>query len=88
MHDPAAGDEQQDRFRQRGKVFDLAVAIGMGFIRGAGRDADGEEGDARGYKVKAAVQGFGKDIPDRCTVQRCSRAHRQQTCVAWRFAAH
>ena len=61
MHDPAAGDEQQDRFRQRGKVFDLAVAIGMGFIRGAGRDADGEEGDARGYKVKAAVQGFGKD---------------------------
>ena len=34
---------------------------GMGFVRGAGRDADGKEGDARGYKVKAAVQGLGKD---------------------------
>ena len=33
----------------------------MGFVRGAGRDADGEEGDARGYKVEAAVQGLGKD---------------------------
>ena len=61
MYDPAAGDEQQDRFRQRGKVFDLAVAVGMGFVRGAGCDADGEEGDARGYKVEAAVQGLGKD---------------------------
>ena len=33
----------------------------MGSSAGGRRDADGKEGDARGYKVKAAVQGLGKD---------------------------
>ena len=39
------------------KKFEAAVTEG----NREQRDADGEEGDARGYKVKAAVQGLGKD---------------------------
>ncbi len=67
MDDPAAGDEQEDGFGQRRKVFDLAVAVGMGLVRRPGGHAHGKEGDARRHQIKAAVQGFGEDAEAVCS---------------------
>ena len=52
MDDPAAGDEQENRFCQRGKIFDLAISVGMCLVGGTGRHTYGKAGDARGDEIK------------------------------------
>ncbi len=61
IDDPGTGAEQEERLEKRGEVFDLAVAVGVLFIRGAAREADRHQGDERGNEVKAAVRHLRED---------------------------
>ena len=58
---PEAGQEQQHGFRQGGKIFNLAVSVGMPTVGRAGRDAHRRQGHGRRQQIEAAVQRFGKN---------------------------
>ena len=61
IDDPAAGDEKEDGLDEGGEILDLAVAVRMGFVGRAVRDADGDEGDERGDEVEPRMGGLGQD---------------------------
>src|SRR6516164_8535048 len=60
------GEDEKTGFDKGGKVFELAVAVGMALVGGPVRDAHREKGDDCRDKVEAGVQGFGEDAEAVC----------------------
>ena len=58
--DPHHGKQHQQRFGERGKVFHLAVAVGVGFVGWPVRDRDGDQNEQGGQQIEAGVRSLGQ----------------------------
>src|SRR5689334_12359429 len=61
INDVQGSDEKQAGFDKRGKVLELAVAVGVALVRGEIRNAQGKKSDDGGHKVEPGMQGFAED---------------------------
>jgi len=61
VDDPGAGEEEQQGLDEGRDVLDLAVSVGVRFVRRPVRDTDGDEGDQRGDEVESRMGGLGQD---------------------------
>src|SRR5580704_5312318 len=61
VNDVERGEEQERGLNECGKIFELAVAVGMPLVGWLIRDAHGEESDDGGEQVQAGVQSFGEN---------------------------
>jgi len=61
VDDVDGGENEQAGFDEGGEIFELAVAVGMAFVRGLVGDADGKKRDDGSDKVEAGMERFGED---------------------------
>ena len=63
---PCAGDDQEERFPERGEILDLAVSVGVIAVRGFFGDAHCEVGHQRRKKVQTGVRRFRQEAQAVC----------------------
>src|ERR1035438_6627575 len=61
LDNPAAGDEEQQGFEQRGEVFHLAVPVEMRAVGRLAGDSHGNVRHQRGHQVEPRVRRLGQD---------------------------
>ena len=66
VNDVNGGEDEQTRFNECRKIFELAVAVGVALVGWLIGDAHGEKRDDCSDQVEAGVQSFGKDAEAVC----------------------